>query len=191
MSDASDIEVRHKYLTTSVDLYSCNDTEPPFGGKIAKSSDPTHAVSGLEVKDAGGQTGHNPETAPVAKNPTPKITAKHLIQLAPHRWSENLGDPERIDWRTVGFVADARRAELGVSECAWRIGIERMGPRAAAICLAILDTNRDHPTSPVRSVGGAFVAMTRRAEAGTLNLEPSINWIAARRAGAAPHTTGA
>jgi len=40
------------------------------------------------------------------------------------------------------------------------------------------------------AVGGAFVAMTRRAEAGKLNLEPSIKWIAARRAGAARHTTG-
>ena len=189
-SDASDLQARHKYLTTSLDLYSCRNAEPPDGGKIPGSSDPAHAVSGLEIKDADGQIGDNPEKHPVVKNRTPAITAKHLIQLAPDRWSENLGDPEQINWQLVGFVADARRAELGVSESAWRSGIDRMGPRRAAICLAVLDANRDHPTRPVRSVGGAFVAMTRRAEAGRLNLEPSIRWIVARRAGAAAHTTG-
>jgi len=190
MSDASDIQVRHKYLITTLDLYSCRETKPPQGNQISGSSDPAQAVPGIETESAGGQIGHNPENAPVVKHQTPTITAKHLIQLAPDRWSANLGDADRIDWRMVGFVADARRAELGVSEHAWRIGVERMGPRRAAICLAILDTNRDHPTRPVCSVGGAFVAMTRRAEVGTLNLEPSINWIAARRAGAAPRTTG-
>ena len=190
MSDASDIGVRHKYLTTSLDLYSCRDAEPTIVGKSSLISDPAHAVSGLEVEDAGGQIGDNPENRPVVKNQTPTITAKHLIQLAPDRWSESLGDPDHITWQVVGFVANARRAELGVSESAWRSGVERMGERSAAICLAVLDVNRDHPTTPVRSVGGAFVAMTRRAEAGKLNLEPSINWIAARRAGAATHTTG-
>ena len=189
-SDASDLQDRHKYLTTFLTLYSCKDAEPPIGGKFSQSSDPAHAVSGLGMKDAGYQSGDNPENHPVVRNQAPTITAKHLIQLAPDRWSENLGDPDHITWQVVGFVANARRAELGVSESAWRSGIERMGERSAAICLAVLDINRDHPTKPVHSVGGAFVAMTRRAEAGTLNLEPSINWIAARRAGTAIHTTG-
>ena len=190
MSDQSDTGVRHKYLTTPSKLYSCRDAEPSKDDEIANFGDPAHAVSSIEMKDAGGHFGDNPENRPTVKNQTPAITAKHLIQLAPKRWSENLGDPDQINWQLVGFVADARRAELGVSESAWRSGVARMGPRSAAICLAVLDANRDHPTKPVRSVGGAFVAMTRRAEAGKLNLEPSINWIAARRAGAAKPTTG-
>jgi len=195
MSDASDTRVRHKYPTTSLILYSCRNAGQTGDDEIRNPDKPASSMTGMERKGAGDRTGYNPQNAPIPENHAPKITARHLLGLAPDRWSENLGDPDRVDWRVIGFVADARRAELGVSERAWRIGVERMGPRSAAICLAILDTNRNHPTSPVRSVGGAFVAMTRRAEAGTLNLEPSINWIAARRRasrgdGAAPHRRG-
>ena len=114
------------------------------------------------------------------------MTASRLLELAPERWQDALGGIDSVDWSVISYVAAARRAELGVSEHAWRAGIAEMGDRCAAICLAVLDTNRDHPTKPVRSVGGAFVAMTRRARAGDLHLEPSIQWIAARRAGVKP-----
>ena len=167
-SDASEILPRHKYYTTP-DLYYCSRA---------------HARTSLGMKDAEGETGHNPE-----HRTEPQITARGLLDLAPDRWREALEGIVTVDWQTIGFVAAARRAELGVSDHAWRAGVGSMGPRRAAICLAVLDTNREHPTKPVRSVGGAFVAMTRRAETGSLHLEPSIRWIAARRAGVEPRPT--
>lgn len=190
ISDASEIHCRHKYLTTPSLLYSCKGAKPPVSGKFSGCNDPSGNMSGLEIKGAESQTAHNPQNRPASKNPLPQMTASALLDLAPDRWREVLDGMERVDWSVIGFVAAARRAELGVSETAWRAGIDRMGPRSAALCLAILDTNRDHPTKPVRSVGGAFVAMTRRAEAGELNLEPSIRWIAARRAGVVPRPAG-
>ena len=165
ISDASEILPTHKYDTTPK-MYSCSRA---------------NARTGLEMENAKGEIEHNPENCT-----EPQITARQVIDMAPDRWRDALEGIETVDWKTVGFVAAARRAELGVSDHAWQAGIGRMGPRRAAICLAVLDTNREHPTKPVRSVGGAFVAMTRRAETGTLHLEPSIRWIAARRAGVEP-----
>ena len=180
-SDASDLQVRHKYLTTSLDLYFCNNAEPPNGGKNSYVNNPSDDGPCLEWECAGGETVHNPQNCSV-----PQITPRKLLDLAPERWRDALDGIEQVDWTVIGFVATARRAELGVSESAWRSGIDCMGPKQAAICLAILDTNQTHPTKPVRSVGGAFVAMTRRAKVGGLNLAPSIQWIAARRAGVVP-----
>lgn len=164
-SDASEILFLHKYDTIP-NMYFCSRA---------------NAQTSLEKKEAKRKT-------KLKRHTEPQITAKGLLDLAPERWRDALNGVETIDWQTVGFVAAARRAELAVSDHAWRTGIDQMGPRRAAICLALLDTNRDHPTKPVRSVGGAFVAMTRRAETGTLHLEPSIRWIAARRAGVEPRT---
>ena len=190
ISDAAEIEAIHKYGTTPINLYSCNNAEPPNGGKIPYFKDRANARSRLEIKCAGGETAHNPKNrAGGKKSPSgdaPVLTARQLLDLAPDRWRDALDGIETVDWSVIGYVAAARRAELGVSDHAWRGGIERMGERRAAICLAVLDINRDHPTKPVRSVGGAFVAMTRRAEAGDLHLEPSIQWIAARKAGVEP-----
>jgi len=165
ISDAPEILPAHEYDTTPI-LYSCSRAD---------------ARTCMEIKEAKGETGHNPEC-----RTEPQMTARQLLDLAPDRWRDALEGAETVDWRTIGFVAATRRAELGVSEHAWRAGVDGMGPRRAAICLAVLDTNREHPTKPVRSVGGAFVAMTRRAETGSLHLEPSIRWIGARRAGAVP-----
>jgi len=151
ISDASEAGCRHKYLTTPLDLYSCSKVEPPIGDKNADIRDPADTGPCLDMKSAGGENGRNPKSAPLAQ-----ITPRKLLDLAPERWRDALEGMERIDWSVIGFVASARRAELGVSERAWRTGVDRMGPRQAALCLAILDTNRDHPTRagvPVLGVG--------------------------------------
>ena len=184
ISDAPEISCRQKYSTTPVRLYSCNDAEPPDGGTFSDSEDRANARSGLEMKGASVQVARKPEHRAGGKKSDPVITPERLLDLAPERWRDAISGIDRPDWTVIGFVAAARRAELGVSETAWRTGVERMGARRAALCLAILDTNRNHPTKPVRSVGGAFVAMTRRDAKGELDLAPSIRWIAARRAGA-------
>ena len=163
ISDAAEIPPRQKYDTTP-NLYSCSRADSP---------------SCREDKRTKGEAGRKPD-----RHPGPQITARQVLDLAPGRWREALGETGEVDWAMIGFVATARRAELGVSEHAWRAGVEGMGSRRAAVCLAVLDANRAHPTAPVRSVGGAFVAMTRRDATGELHLEPSIRWIAARKAGA-------
>ena len=190
ISDAAEIQDRHKYDTTSLNMYSCNNAEPPEGGKISYFKDRANARSCLGNECASGETSRNPQNRTTRQlagsGEAPPMTARRLLDLAPARWSEAIGGIDAVDWSVIGYVAAARRAELGVSEHAWRSGIEKMGERRAAICLAVLDANRDHPTKPVRSIGGAFVAMTRRAAVGDLHLEPSIQWIAARKAGVEP-----
>ena len=179
ISDAAEINYRHKYLTTPSDLYSCKPAEAVAGEKTAGSGVASDDGSCGGTEDAGGETGRKAPYRPEAQ-----IPPRTLLDLAPGRWRETLGDMERVDWSVIGYIADARRAELGIGERAWTLGVRRMGASTAALCLMILDTNREHPTRPVRNVGGAFVAMTRRFAAGTLNLDPSVRWIAARRKGA-------
>ena len=77
-------------------------------------------------------------------------------------------------------VADWRDAlpyllrELGVNVSAWSAAVDVMGDEAAFIALLVIDRNRFHPVTPVRSPGGALRAFTDRARRGELNLTRAI-----------------
>ena len=58
-----------------------------------------------------------------------------------------------------------------------------MGDFRAALCLLVTDANRDHPVTPVRKPGGHLRALTRRHQAGQLNLVGSLVGLAHRRRG--------
>ena len=59
---------------------------------------------------------------------------------------------------------------MGVNHSAWVDAIETMGEFPAALCIILIDANRDHPVSPIRSPGGTLRAMTRKHSAGELNI---------------------
>ena len=64
--------------------------------------------------------------------------------------------------------------ELGVNVSAWSAAVDVMGDEAAFIALLVIDRNRFHPVTPVRSPGGALRAFTDRARRGELNLTRAI-----------------
>ena len=59
---------------------------------------------------------------------------------------------------------------MGINHSAWIEAIEAMGEFSAALCVILIDANRDHPVTPIRSPGGTLRAMTRKHSARELNI---------------------
>ena len=85
--------------------------------------------------------------------------------------------------RELDFVTAAIQLlpALGISGPAWRDAVDTMGDFRAALCVLVTDANRDHPNTPVRKPGGHLRALTRRHQAGELNLVGSLIGLAERR----------
>lgn len=69
---------------------------------------------------------------------------------------------------------------MGVNHSAWIEAIKEMGEFSAALCIILIDANRDHPVSPIRSPGGTLRAMTRKYRAGQLNVVGGLIGLAER-----------
>ncbi len=76
---------------------------------------------------------------------------------------------------------DALCLSVSISGAAWREASETMGDFRAALCVLVTDANRDHPATPIRKPGGNLRALTRRHQAGELNLVGSLIGLAERR----------
>lgn len=71
---------------------------------------------------------------------------------------------------------------LGINQSAWAEACAVMGRFEAALALLVLDRNRTHPVTPVRSPGGALRGMSEKARAGELRLDASLFSILRRSA---------
>ncbi|MEP2031595.1 MAG: replication initiation protein RepC [Paracoccaceae bacterium] len=78
-------------------------------------------------------------------------------------------------------AANARIAPLGINISAWAAACDRMGRTRAALCVMLLDANRDHPTKPVLNPGGALRGMIKAHNRQTLNLIGSLIGLHRRR----------
>ncbi|WP_282053267.1 replication initiation protein RepC [Phaeobacter inhibens] len=78
-------------------------------------------------------------------------------------------------------AANARIAPLGINITAWAAACDRMGRVRAALCVMLLDANRDHPTAPVMNPGGALRGMIKAQNRSKLNLIGSLIGLHRRR----------
>ncbi|MEP3921098.1 MULTISPECIES: replication initiation protein RepC [Paracoccaceae] len=78
-------------------------------------------------------------------------------------------------------AANARIAALGINISAWAAACDRMGRSRAALCVMLLDANRDHPTKPVMNPGGALRGMIKAHNRQSLNLIGSLIGLHRRR----------
>ena len=94
------------------------------------------------------------------------------------------GDMQHL--REFHFIDAACRIihSLGINHDAWIKAVTTMGDHGAALCVLLIDANRNHPTAPIHNPGGALRAMTKRFRDGKLNLVGSLIGLA-RRKGAA------
>lgn len=85
--------------------------------------------------------------------------------------------------RDLHFIDAATRIihALGINHDAWIKAVQSMGDHGAALCILLIDANRNHPTSPVHNPGGALRAMTKRHNNGTLNLVGSLIGLSRRK----------
>ena len=89
-------------------------------------------------------------------------------------WLDGLAKEGSITADTILTVAIRRLPELGINPSAWDECVEVMGLFRAAMCVFVIDANRDHPIRPVQKPGGALRAFTRLHAAGKLNLAGSF-----------------
>ena len=68
-----------------------------------------------------------------------------------------------------------------VTLTAWAAACDRMGRTKAAICILLLDANRDHAVNPVRNPGGALRGMIKAHNRGKLNIIGSLIGLHRRR----------
>ncbi len=73
-----------------------------------------------------------------------------------------------------------RLAPLGIRRSAYDDAVAEMGNAKAALCIIVIDRNRFHPETPIRSPGGVLVEMTRRHASDTLRLNASLISLRAR-----------
>ena len=99
----------------------------------------------------------------------------HAVSLASEDFKFEM-QVRRSDRPDYAFVeaANARVAPLGINITAWAAACDRMGRVPAALCVMLLDANRDHPTAPVMHPGGALRGMIKAHNRGKLNLIGSL-----------------
>lgn len=106
----------------------------------------------------------------------------HAISLASEdfRFEMQVRSGDRPEYAFVE-AANARVAPLGINITAWAAACDRMGRVRAALCVLLLDANRDHPTAPVMNPGGALRGMIKAHNRGKLNLIGSLIGLHRRR----------
>lgn len=81
---------------------------------------------------------------------------------------------EQMTDRHLRSAAIMLLPDLGISSSAWEEALEVFGSMRAALAILIIDANRNHPTHPIHSPGGALRAFTRLQLAGQFNLSGSL-----------------
>ena len=106
----------------------------------------------------------------------------HAISLASEEFQMEMEarGGERPEYALVEAAA-ARVPHLGINITAWAAACDRMGRTKAAICILLLDANRDHAVNPVRNPGGALRGMIKAHNRGKLNIIGSLIGLHRRR----------
>ena len=164
----ADVDVRlHIQETTddSHEVCSAATHKPPCGGC-------------LEKDDGDDPTAHNPQWVAHLDGRFLHRLASSDMRLYVDALTGGKRRPRMLDFTEAAI---RRLPELGVNVSAWSDAVEIMGQELATVALLVIDANRDHPTSPVRSPGGLLRDLTRRQRRGELSLVGALKGLAARR----------
>nr|WP_273545173.1 replication initiation protein RepC [Heliomarina baculiformis] len=92
------------------------------------------------------------------------------------------GDQNRpIRERDIVEAAWALLPMLDIHPSVWHEGQSTLGDHGLALCLLLVDAQRDHPRYPVRNPGGLMRELIRLAKAGKLDLGASLAALQKRR----------
>ncbi len=130
-----------------------------------KSTEPANAGKKLENKPVSQPGSVNWTIAQISNAATDLFRSCLDIQS---------GSSGQVTSETIVDAASDIASMLGINHSAWAEACVVMGRFDAALAVLVLDRNRNHPTNPVRSPGGALRAMTDRARSGDLNIDASI-----------------
>ena len=153
----------HIPITTKLDPVTCNSSEKEEAAGVAPNAPPEERVD-RELEDW---------VADVRKKRGAALDLPTVMQACPEfaQWARNVGGYLK-DWGDLHRVAGQLRPMIGVSEHAWNLAQDRLGPQIATAALVL--TFDKHAKGEVASPGGYLRGMIEKAGAGELHLERSF-----------------
>ncbi|MDF9301995.1 plasmid replication protein RepC [Tritonibacter mobilis] len=145
----------HILITTQLNPVTCNRSETEQAAGVVSNAPPEDWVA--ETREKRGAA----------------LDLPTVMQACPEfaSWARNMGGYLK-DWGDLHRVAGQLRPMIGVSEHAWNLAQDRLGPQIATAALVL--TFDKHCAGEVASPGGYLRGIVQKAGAGELHLERSF-----------------
>ena len=153
----------HILITTQLNAVTCNRSETEQAAGVVPNAPPEEQID-RELEDWVAET---------RKKRGAALDLPTVMQACPEfaSWARNMGGYLK-DWGDLHRVAGQLRPMIGVSEHAWNIAQDRLGPQIATAALVL--TFEKHCAGEVASPGGYLRGIVQKAGAGELHLERSF-----------------
>ena len=153
----------HILITNQLNPVTCNSSEKEEAAGVVPNAPPEERVDS-ELEDWVAET---------RKKRGAALDLPTVMQACPEfaSWARNIGGYLK-DWGDLHRVAGQLRPMIGVSEHAWNLAQDRLGPQIATAALVL--TFDKHCAGEVGSPGGYLRGMVEKAGAGELHLERSF-----------------
>lgn len=153
----------HILTTNQLSPVICNRSETEQAADVVPNAPPKERVD-RELEDW---------LAEARKKRGAALDLSTIMQACPEfaSWARNMGGYLK-DWGDLHRVAGQLRPMIGVSEHAWNLAQDRLGPQIATAALVL--TFDKHCAGEVASPGGYLRGIVHKAGAGELHLERSF-----------------
>ncbi len=162
---------------------SCNDAVDRWSaGKPAHSDLPVSEPTGPgDCRENECEAASASRKAKMLAHLTPDRIFKMASADMQHAISVQLGN--RTEPRKSDFfrAAEAMLPALGINPSAWNDAVSFMGIDRAWLTVLLIDANRDHPETPVKSPGGLLRTLTRKDREGTFKLDGGLIGLLTRK----------
>ena len=153
----------HILTTNQLDSVICNSSEKEEAATVVPNAPPEDQVD-PQLEEWVAET---------RKKRGAALDLATVMQACPEfgSWARNMGGFLK-DWGDLHRVAGQLRPMIGISEHAWNVAQDRLGPQIATAALVLVFEK--HSAGEVASPGGYLRGMVEKAGAGALNLERSF-----------------
>lgn len=153
----------HILTTNQLNPVTCNRSETEQAAGVEPNAPPEEQIDS-ELEDW---------VADARKKRGAALDLPTVMQACPEfaSWAHTMGGYLK-DWGDLHRVAGQLRPMIGVSEHAWNLAQDRLGPQIATAALVL--TFDKHAKGEVASPGGYLRGMVEKAGAGELHLERSF-----------------
>ena len=153
----------HILITKQLNPVISNSSEKEEAAAVVPNAPPEEQVD-RELEDWVAETRRKRGAA---------LDLPTVMQACPEfaSWARNMGGYLK-DWGDLHRVAGQLRPMIGISEHAWNLAQDRLGPQIATAALVLVFDK--HAAGEVASPGGYLRGMVEKAGAGELHLERSF-----------------
>ncbi len=153
----------HIRITNQLNPVTCKSSEKETAAGVVPNAPPEEQVD-RKLEDWVAET---------RKKRGAALDLPTVMQACPEfaSWARNMGGYLK-DWGDLHRVAGQLRPMIGISEHAWNLAQDRLGPQIATAALVLVFDK--HAAGEVASPGGYLRGMVDKAGAGELHLERSF-----------------